>query len=159
MAKVSSLGHVGLFVNDLDAMRDFYVRVLGMTVTDESAERRMVFLSARPDEEHHELFLTTGRTGDPEVKVVQQVSFHADSVADVREFHRRFQEEGVAIDSVVTHGNTASVYFRDPEDNRLEVYYTLSVKGVKQPFRADIDVTRPDDDVLRQIEDAVAARG
>ena len=85
MAKVSSLGHVGLFVDDLDAMRDFYTRVLGMTVTDESAERQMVFLSARPDEEHHELFLTTGRTGDPEVKVVQQVSFHADSVADVRE--------------------------------------------------------------------------
>lgn len=80
-------------------------------------------------------------------------------MADVREFHRRFAEEGVTIDSVVTHGNTASVYFRDPEDNRLEVYYSLSVKGVKQPFRADIDVTRPDADVLRQIEEAVAARG
>ena len=114
MAKVTSLGHVGLFVNDLDAMRDFYTRVLGMTVTDEGVERGMVFLSARPDEEHHELFLMSGRTGDLDVKVVQQVSFHVDSIEDVRDFHRRFVEDGVQVDSVVTHGNTASVYFRDP---------------------------------------------
>ncbi len=152
MAKVTSLGHVGLFVNDVATMRDFYTRVLGMTVTDESAERGMVFLSARPGEEHHELFLVPGRTGDSDVKVVQQVSFHVDSVEDVREFHKRFVEDGVQIDSVVTHGNTASVYFRDPEDNRLEIYYSLPVEW-PQPFRAEIDVTQSADDILKQIHD------
>ena len=152
MAKVTSLGHVGLFVNDVATMRDFYTRVLGMTVTDESPERGMVFLSARPGEEHHELLLMPGRSGDGDVKVVQQVSFHVDSVEDVREFHNRFVADGVQIDSVVTHGNTASVYFRDPEDNRLEVYYSLPVEW-PQPFRAEIDVTQSDDDILKQIHD------
>ena len=152
MAKVTSLGHVGLFVNDLQTMRDFYTRVLGMTVTDESTERGMVFLSARPGEEHHELLLMPGRTGDGDVKVVQQMSFHVDAIEDVREFHKRFVEDGVQIDSVVTHGNTASVYFRDPEDNRLEVYYSLPVEW-KQPFRAELDVTQSDDDILKQIHD------
>ena len=152
MAKVTSLGHVGLFVNDLQTMRDFYTRVLGMTVTDESTERGMVFLSARPGEEHHELLLMPGRTGDGDVKVVQQMSFHVDAIEDVREFRKRFVEDGVQIDSVVTHGNTASVYFRDPEDNRLEVYYSLPVEW-KQPFRAELDVTQSDDDILKQIHD------
>ena len=152
MARVTSLGHVGLFVNDLESMRDFYTRVLGMTVTDESAERGMVFLSARPEEEHHELFLMAGRTAELDVKVVQQVSFHVDSIEDVRDFHSRFVNDGVKIDSVVTHGNTASVYFRDPEENRLEIYYSLPVEW-KQPFRVDIDITQSDDDVLKQIHD------
>ena len=152
MAQVTSLGHVGLFVNDLQTMRDFYARVLGMTITDESTERGMVFLSARPGEEHHELLLMPGRTGDGDVKIVQQMSFHVDSIEDVREFHSRFVEDGVKIDSVVTHGNTASVYFRDPEDNRLEIYYSLPVEW-KQPFRAEIDVTQSGGDILRQIHD------
>ena len=56
------------------------------------------------------------------------------------------------IDSVVTHGNTASVYFRDPEDNRLEIYYSLPVEW-PQPFRAEIDVTQSADDILKQIHD------
>ncbi len=152
MAKVTSLGHVGLFVNDLESMRDFYTRVLGLTVTDENMERGMVFLSARPGEEHHELLLMRGRTGDGDVKVVQQMSFHVDSVGDVRDFHNRFVEDGIRIDSVVTHGNTASVYFRDPEENRLEIYYSLPVEW-PQPFRAEIDVTQSDDNVLKQIHD------
>ena len=61
MPKLSSLGHVGLYVRDLARMRDFYTRVLGLEVTDESAERRMVFLSSRPAEEHHEVLLIERR--------------------------------------------------------------------------------------------------
>jgi len=152
MPRVSSLGHVGLFVNDLQRMRDFYTRVLGMTVTDESAGRQMAFLSARPAEEHHELLLMAGRTGPSDAKIVQQISFHADTIEDVRAFHQELQAEGVPIDSVVTHGNTASVYFRDPEDNRLEVYYSLPAEW-PQPFRAPIDLTQSGEQVLQQIHD------
>lgn len=152
MPKVSSLGHVGLFVSDLAKMRDFYTRVLGMTVTDESAERQMCFLSARPGEEHHEMFLTVGRDAE-DVKVVQQVSFHVDSIEELREFHHTFKAEGVEIDSVVSHGNTASIYFRDPDRNRLEVYYSIPVAW-PQPFRVPIDIEQSDEAVLQQIHDA-----
>ena len=153
MPNVSSLGHVGLFCTDLQAMRDFYTRVLGMTVTDEGPERGMVFLSARPADEHHELLLMRGRTGGGDALIVQQISFHVDSLDELRAFHAQFEAEGVPIDSVVTHGNTASVYFRDPEGNRLEVYYSLPVEW-PQPFRANIDLTADNDGVLRQIHDA-----
>jgi len=36
---VTSLGHVGIICDDFLNMRDFYTRVLGLTVTDESPER------------------------------------------------------------------------------------------------------------------------
>ncbi len=153
MPRVSSLGHIGLFCNDLPAMRDFYTRVLGMTVTDENLDRGMVFLSARPGDEHHELLLMGGRNGPEDVKIVQQISFHVDSIDGVREFYQGFEADGVPVDSVVTHGNTASVYFRDPEGNRLEVYYSLPVEW-PQPFRAEIDLTQSSEQVLQQIHEA-----
>ena len=54
MPEISGLGHVGLFCNDLPKMRDFYARVLGLTISDENLERGICFLSAVPDAEHHD---------------------------------------------------------------------------------------------------------
>ena len=63
MPSVSGLGHVGIYVNDLMKQRDFYSRVMGLEVTDEDLEDRgMVFLSANPEEEHHEFVLMKGRS-------------------------------------------------------------------------------------------------
>lgn len=57
MPQISGLGHLGLYCNDLGTMRDFYARVLGLTISDEDLERGICFLSAAPDAEHHELAL------------------------------------------------------------------------------------------------------
>ena len=54
---VLGLGHTGLWVTDLAVMRDFYERVVGLTVTDEDEEQGIVFLSAQPEVEHHEFVL------------------------------------------------------------------------------------------------------
>ncbi len=152
MAKVTSLGHVGLFVSDYDMMRDFYTRVLGFTITDEDRDRGMCFLSAHPEDEHHELLLARGRKvldGSPQI---QQMSFHTDSIQALREFKAAFIQEGLTITAEVTHGNAASVYFNDPEGNRLEVYYTIPVEW-PQPFREPIDFSQDDEGVLKQIND------
>ena len=97
------------------------------------------------------MFLTVGRDAE-DVKVVQQVSFHVDSIEELREFHHTFKAEGVEIDSVVSHGNTASIYFRDPDRNRLEVYYSIPVAW-PQPFRQPIDFSLDDEGLLKQIND------
>ena len=155
MAQISGLGHVGLYCNDLGKMRDFYSRVLGLTITDEDLDRGICFLSADPAAEHHELAL--GRAKDPSQKTqnVQQVSFKVGSIDDVRAFYHRLQEEGLKIDRTVTHGIACSVYFYDPEDNRIELYYTTPYK-VRQPLGEHIDLDQPDDTLLafaRSFED------
>ncbi len=73
MPRVVGLSHVGIFVRDLQKSKDFYTRVLGLTVTDEND--RFVFLSAQPEHEHHELALIAGREAPPGTTVVQQISF------------------------------------------------------------------------------------
>lgn len=152
MAKVTSLGHVGLFVSDYNLMRDFYTRILGFIVTDEARERGMCFLSARPEDEHHELLLAAGRkilNGSPQI---QQMSFHVESIQALREFKSAFIEEGLTITAEVTHGNAASIYFNDPEGNQLEVYYAIPVEW-PQPFRKPLDFSQDDQGVLKQIND------
>ena len=79
-----------------------------------------------------------------------------DSLAELRRFKRTFEDEGVEITQTVTHGNTASIYFKDPEGNVLEAYYTVAPSW-PQPFSVPIDLDEDDASVLRQIEEAKRA--
>ncbi|MBV9604310.1 MAG: VOC family protein [Solirubrobacterales bacterium] len=53
---IAHLGHAELLVSDLDSSRDFFTRVLGLYVSDETDDQ--VYLRAWQDWEHHTLVLT-----------------------------------------------------------------------------------------------------
>jgi catechol-2,3-dioxygenase len=143
---ITGLGHTGVWVHDLEAMRAFYTEVVGLTVTDEDLVKGIVFLSARPDEEHHEMVLQRGAVEGPGTKV-NQISWRVDSLDSLRAFDRRFAEHGVQIQQHVTHGNAIAIYFFDPEGNRLEVYWPTG-DDVAQPFLQPIDVSGPSPDAV-----------
>ncbi len=142
---VTNLGHVGIICDDFLKMRDFYTRVMGLTVTDESPERSSCFLSADPENEHHELALGQSRGPDhpdgarPKTQGVGQISFIVESMDALKELYGRIKQDGRRIDNVVTHGISCSVYFFDPEDNRIEIYYKTGYI-VKQGFSRPIDL-------------------
>jgi catechol-2,3-dioxygenase len=148
---ITGLGHTGLWVYDLPTMRDFYERVMGLTVTDEDEVLEIVFFSARPDEEHHELVLQTGRTAAIGDKQQHQISWRVESVEDLRTFHRRFEEEGVRVQQEVSHGNALGIYFFDPEGNRNEVYLRIE-RDVRQPFRKSIDFALEPEEIYAEAE-------
>ena len=148
MPKVTGLGHVGLYVKDPQTMVDFYHNFLGMEITDRGEDDRIVFLSARPREEHHELALVR----DPERKSdPQQVSFTVGSLSDLKDFYRGIKERGLAIDRVVNHGIAFGCYFRDPEGNRIEVYWPTG-KEYPQPHGDPIDLDQPDEELMNALE-------
>ena len=146
---VSRLGHIGIYARDLEKLRDFYRDVLGLQVADEDLNRGIVFMSTDPESEHHELALARGRATDDSVDMVQQVSWHVDSVEVLQGFHRVFKERGVRIQREVTHGNALSIYFFDPEGNRNEVYFSTGVP-TQQPFSVPIDLGLAKDDLLAE---------
>ena len=147
MPQISGLGHVGLYCHDLGKMRDFYAGVLGLAITDEDLDRGICFLSAQPDAEHHELALAQAREPAQKTQHVQQISFKVKSLDDVRGFYHRLQDAGMRIERTITHGIACSVYFFDPEDNRIELYYTTPYK-VRQPLGEHIDLDRSDAELL-----------
>jgi catechol-2,3-dioxygenase len=144
MPRVTGLGHVGLFVQDPATMVDFYQNFLGMQVTDRAEDDRITFLSARPEQEHHELALAKAPDRKTEV---QQVSFTVASLADLKAFWRAIKERGYPVDRVVNHGIAFGCYFRDPEGNRIEVYWPTG-KEYPQPHGDPIDLDASEDELL-----------
>ena len=116
------MGHIGLYVTDLDRMTDFYRRVLGFKITDGGpfGEMRMAFLS-RNAGHHHQIVFLTGRP-EESYNTINQISFKVSSLDDLRVYHDALLAEGVDGFDPTDHGNAWSIYFRDPEGNRLEVF-------------------------------------
>src|SRR5437868_11601121 len=115
MPKVNSLGHVGVYVRDIESSVAFYRDILGMQVSDRSP-RGGVFMTAQDRAvEHHELLLAPGRNDDGKVNLLQQISFRCATLKDVKDFYKVFVDNHVPINRVVSHGNTVSIYAQDPD--------------------------------------------
>jgi catechol 2,3-dioxygenase-like lactoylglutathione lyase family enzyme len=148
VAKVTGLGHFGIYVQDMPKMVDFYTNVLGLTLTDRGPDDRIVFLSARPQDEHHEIALAKS----PDQKTdAGQISFHVDTLADLKVLHRRIVEYGCTFDRIVNHGIAFGCYFPDPEGNRVEVYWRTGI-DYPQPFGEPIDIEAPEDELLKLLD-------
>ncbi|MGH3300723.1 MAG: VOC family protein [Streptosporangiaceae bacterium] len=149
MPKVTGLGHVGIYVHDPQLMIEFYSGFLGMSVTDRGPDDGIVFLSANPAIEHHEFAMvrSVDHKTDP-----QQISFTVASLADLRSFYAGKLDRGYPVEMVVNHGNAIGCYFRDPEQNVVEVYWHTG-KDWPQPYGDPIDLSKSEEELL----DIVAA--
>jgi catechol 2,3-dioxygenase len=124
------LDHIALHVADLQKSIKYYEHVLGMKVisqcTDEYAQlsfggsRRVISLYALGS-----TCLTSGI-----FNVVSKSGFHfAFEVANVRLFcgvYKRVQEHGLEI-MALDHHTSWAIYFRDPDDNSIEIFLTRDV--------------------------------
>lgn len=151
-----TFSHMGFFVADIAKQEDFYSRVLEFTVTDRgqlpspAGPIDLVFLSRDPDE-HHQIVLISGRPATMPFNVINQISLKADSLATLKAMHRRVAAEDTSDLMPVTHGNALSIYVRDPEGNRLELYIDLPWY-VDQPMRVPVDLTGSDADIMALAE-------
>ncbi len=155
MPRVTSLGHIGFYVRDMERSVRFYRDILGVQVSDRSP-RGAVFMTAQTRlAEHHELYLAPGRNDDGKVNVIQQISFRCANVGDVKEFYRVFVDNHVPINRCVSHGNTVSIYAEDPDGNSVEVYWPTGV-DVPQPFGKPMDLSKSEAEIMQQLETILA---
>lgn len=151
-----AFSHFGFYVQDIARMEDFYSRVLGFTVTDRGdlptphGKVGLVFLSRDPNE-HHQIVLATGRPDRLPFNVINQISFRVPDVAALRHFDQVLRNEKVTEISPVTHGNAISIYFRDPEANRVELFFDTPWYCA-QPCREPVDFSQSDADILAGTE-------
>ncbi|MDW3688234.1 VOC family protein [Cupriavidus sp. CV2] len=152
-----AFSHVGFYVTNLAVMEDFYTRVFEFTVTDRgqlpgsAGPVDLVFLSRDPDE-HHQIVLISGRPQAISFNVINQISLKADSLPTLKTIYRRVGAEPLVSEiTPVTHGNSLSVYVRDPEGNRLELYMDLPWY-VSQPLRLPVDLSLDDATIMVNAE-------
>jgi len=167
-----SLSHLGICCFDLPKMIEFYTGVLGMTQSDRGElpsplDAELVFLTTDPAE-HHQLVLVSGRR-EGEIKqgpalggsfgtAIFQLSFRLEDLATLRRVRARLADAGCSHLIPINHGNSWSLYTRDPEGNALE-FVVDSPWFVHQPCGAPLDLALDDAEILRQTEALCASKG
>jgi catechol 2,3-dioxygenase-like lactoylglutathione lyase family enzyme len=153
-----SFSHFGFFVRDIERMAQFYTRLLGFAVSDRGqlGGTSLVFLTGDP-REHHQIVLVSGRPEESGFNAINQISFRMHDLAGLRQMYRALQgEEGVSEIAPVSHGNALSVYFRDPEGNRIELFVDTPWY-VDQPARIPMDLSLPDAAIWNWAEETARA--
>jgi catechol 2,3-dioxygenase len=148
-----SFSHVGIYARDLEKLVAFYTRVLGFTMTDRGtiAAGEIVFLSwdAR---DHHQLVLIGGRKAPLDVTPINQLSFRVPGLEDLQSVWRTVSAEPeVSSMRPIDHGNAWSVYFCDPELNRIEIFCDTPWY-VAQPCGEPLDLSLPAAEIRRRTE-------
>jgi catechol 2,3-dioxygenase-like lactoylglutathione lyase family enzyme len=149
----AAYSHFGIYVRDLDRMVDFYTGGLGLVVTDRGPLAdgpELAFLSRDPDE-HHQMVMASGRPADTGFNVVNQISFKVPTLDDLKAAHARLRARGIEKFRIVTHGNAWSIYFADPEGNRVEVFVDTPWH-TPQPLAEPFDIEAPAATILAQTE-------
>ena len=140
--KVKRVGHVGIYVSDVERSLTFYTDVLGCTITNvrrgPDGKAQSAFL--RFEDKHHDVVLAQAPEGfdaaaaNAGMRTVQQIAFEVDSRDDFLRALTHVRAKGVDIVSgPLIHGfegdgknfggsGSRSFYFLDPDGNRLEIY-------------------------------------
>ncbi|MGA3147026.1 MAG: VOC family protein [Acidimicrobiales bacterium] len=131
--QVKELGHLVLYVKDLERSAAFYGQVLGWepVFPDTSGVPAAAFSSGRT---HHELLLIEvgeGATPLPRGRHLGLYHFGlkiGESDDELREAVARLEQAGVSIVGASDHTVTHSLYILDPDGNQIELY--IDVPGV-----------------------------
>ncbi|MGC1512336.1 MAG: VOC family protein [Acidimicrobiales bacterium] len=133
---VHELGHLVLYVRDLQRSAHFYGDVLGWTPVAPYGNAAMAFSSGHT---HHELLLIEvgdDAPGPPRGRRVGLYHFGlkvGDTDDELRAVLAQLQAAGVTIVGASDHTITHSLYVEDPDGNEIELY--VDVPGVD--WRAD----------------------
>ena len=123
--EIKELGHIVLYVQDLERSRRFYRDVLGWHEIGTMGPYGAAFSSGRT---HHELLLlTVGPDATPIPPGPRVGMYHfglkvGETDDELREALRACEEAGVKIVGASDHTVTHSLYIEDPDGNEIELY-------------------------------------
>jgi catechol 2,3-dioxygenase len=130
--QVKELGHVVLYVHDLERSRHFYGDVLGFRqLPMEGSFPAAAFSSGRA---HHELLLIEVGEDAAEIPAGRRVGMYhiglkiGDSDDELRAAVAELERAGVELVGASDHTVTHSLYLHDPDGNELELF--IDVPGV-----------------------------
>jgi len=143
---VKELGHIVLYVRDLDRSRRFYGEVLGWREVTSMGDVAAVFSSGRT---HHELLLLEVGSEAQAIPQGRRLGLYhfglkiGETDEELRGAIRQLQNEGAEIVGTADHTVTHSVYIRDPDGNEIELYIDVQPEVWRDDPQAIVAPIRP----------------
>jgi len=131
---VRELGHLVLYVRDVERSAAFYRDVLGFRQVWDEGLRGMPVAAFSSGRTHHELLLIEVGPGAAPVPAGPRVGLYhfglkvGDTDDELRAALAQLQAHGVALVGAADHTVTHSLYLLDPDGNEIELY--VDVPGV-----------------------------
>ena len=148
--------HAFVNVKNLKEMVNFYTDVLGFRVSDQA--EGIAFLS-QLDDEHHQIAFKEDPHLSDESNRVGHFAFRVESLDEVKRLYRELtSNENVERVVPVTHGNTWSIYFNDPERNGIEVFCDTPWDAI-QPLAESWDPKLSRAELEKYTKDLIEQRG
>jgi catechol 2,3-dioxygenase len=126
---IRKIGHVALYVSDIERSKRFYTDILGFQVSDIYGEDMMpggaVFL--RCNQDHHGIALFKATEANPAGGGPHHMAFEVPTLDEVvrARAHLRAHNVPVDFDGRRRAGVQIAVEFRDPDNHRLEIYWGI----------------------------------
>ncbi len=125
--RIIELGHVVLFVSNLERSAHFYKDILGFNQVHRSPQTAM-FSAGRT---HHELLLIEVGGQPEDDRQAKPGLYHigfkiGDSPEAAKQVYQELKTHHVTIVGTGDHGMTHSIYILDPDGNELELYADVS---------------------------------
>jgi catechol-2,3-dioxygenase len=142
--KIDAIGHCAIAASDIDAMARFYQNVLGFELLERDPDHGGVFLNLEGTSHTIDLFPmgTMGTKPASEGSPLVHIAFRVSSYPALREAHSVLIDHQIKLQALLDHANQRSIYFSDPEGNRLEIYFEKpNWAEIFQSGRADEDRT------------------
>jgi len=132
--KVQELGHVVLYVHDLERSAAFYRDVLGFRQIFGQGQSNFPAAAFSSGRTHHELLLIEVGSDATPIPAGRRVGMYhfglkvGDTDDELRAALATLETNGVAVVGAGDHGFTHSLYLLDPDGNEIELY--VDVPGV-----------------------------
>jgi catechol 2,3-dioxygenase len=133
MLRPRRLGHVGIFVKDLERTKKFYTEVVGLKVSDEFPGKA-VFMRCGHD--HHDTVLfqlpseKLNHSNNDRVEI-QQISYEMDRLEDLKQKAAEVKAQGIEVigPEQKTAGMDKTTEFSDPDGNKVQFYCDMEQIG------------------------------
>ena len=145
---VHELGHLVLYVRDVQRSRRFYRDVLGWKELDAGGDGLPIALFSSGRTHHELLLIEVGPDATPIPRGRRVGMYHfglkvGESDDELREVLATLRKHEVPVLGATDHGVTHSLYIADPDGNEIELYIDVQPARWKEDPQAILAPPRP----------------